>query len=136
MPAELVHNGAELTADFAGEKIGMKRLPPQGPRHGAIRADQPQIKAQLAGDGQGEGVTATGDQHDLDSGFVGCSQSLEIDRRDAKLGIEQRAVNVNGGQANRRGHGRILTFGLGDAGQFESVLGTRVSADNNCDRSS
>ena len=53
---------------FSGERAG----------YGAVRADEPEIETELLSDGQGEGVAASGDQHDFDAGIMGATQGGQI----------------------------------------------------------
>ena len=43
-----------------------------------VGTDQPEVEAELLGDGQSEGVAASGDEDDFDPGGVGSTQGRQI----------------------------------------------------------
>ena len=52
----------------------MEGLSGKGAGDGSVGADKPEIEAKLLGDGQGEGVAASGDEDDFDTGGVGAAK--------------------------------------------------------------
>ena len=73
MAAEILHGGAEVEAGLAGHEIAVEGLSRERTGDRAIRADEPEIEAELLGDGQSEGVAASGDEDDFDAGAVGAA---------------------------------------------------------------
>ena len=86
----------------------MKQLAAGGTRHRAIGADQPQVEAQRLRDRQGELVPAPGSQHDLNAGFVRPTQGIQIGVGNLDLGVQERAINIDGDEANGALHDSIL----------------------------
>ena len=56
----------------------MKSLTRERPSDGAIRADQPEIEAQLLGDRQGKLVPPPGHQYDFNALLVGAAQRRQV----------------------------------------------------------
>ena len=75
---------------FAGERAG----------DGAVGADEPEIEAELLGDGESESVAASSDEDDFDAGGVGAAQRGEIVRGNLELRIEEGAVDIGGDKAD------------------------------------
>ncbi len=98
--AEFLHRGADIVAGLAGHEVAVESFAGKRAGDGAIGADEPEIEAELLGDGQGEGVAASGDEHDLDAGGVGAAQRGEIVGRNLELRIEKGAVDIGGEKAN------------------------------------
>src|SRR5208337_4912265 len=107
--AELPHIPAQLAGRFLRQEVLMKQFASRRARHCPVRADEPQIKSQRLGDGHGEHVPAPGSKHDLDSGFMRPPQRIQVGRGDLDFGIQQRAININGDEANGALHDLILT---------------------------
>ena len=102
--AILRHVPAELNGRFPGQQVLVEELSARGTRHRTIRAHQPQVEAQRLRDGQGESVPAPGTQHDLNAGFMGPSQRLQIGFGDLDIGVQQGAIKVDGNEAYGAGH--------------------------------
>ncbi len=85
---------------FSGERAG----------YGAVGADEPEIEAELLGDGQGEGVAAAGDEDDFDSGGVGAAKGCEVVGGDFELRVEEGAVDIGGDEMDGTG---LRTSGFG-----------------------
>ncbi len=81
----------------------MKSFPGEGAGDGAVGADEPEIEAELPGDGQGKGMASTGDEDDFDAGGVSAAEGFEVIRGDLKLGIEEGAVDIGGEKADGAG---------------------------------
>ena len=109
--AETLHRSAQLAARLAGHEVAMESLSAERSRDRAIRADQPQIKTELLGDGQGECMTTARDQDDFNTGIMGLAQSRKIVGRDLEMRIEQRAVDIGGDKLDGVGL-RASAFGL------------------------
>jgi len=62
---------------FAAERAG----------DGAVGADEPEIETKLLGDGESEGVAASGDEDDFDGRRVGAAEGGEIWLGYFELGI-------------------------------------------------
>jgi len=77
----------------------MKRLSGKRARDRAIRADQPEVEAELLHNGQGKSVTTSGDYDDFDTQRVSAAKRCEIGFGDLELGIEERPVNIDGNEA-------------------------------------
>ena len=116
LAAEFLHHFNQIAASGLRQQIAVKGLSGQRACDGAIRADQPEIEAELLRDRQSEGVTASRDENDLDALGVSAPQNGEIGLGDLKLGIEQSAVDVDSNQAegigghNRFYHSRVLRY--------------------------
>ena len=76
--AESLHSGAEVEAGLAGHEVAVESLAAEGAGDGAVGADEPEIEAELLGDGESEGVAASGDEDDLDARGVGAAEGGEI----------------------------------------------------------
>ncbi len=101
----------------------MKQLAARRARHRAIGADQPQVEAQRLRDWQGELVPAPSSQHDLNAGFVRPAQGIQIGVGDLDLGVQQRAININGDEADGALHFSILAAlrcRLANDGKFQT----------------
>ena len=82
----------------------MKDFAAQRARYRAIGADQPEVEPELLCDGQGELVTTSRDQHDLNPSLVRPLQGAKVGARDLELMIDQSAINVDREQSNCRVH--------------------------------
>ena len=82
-----MHHAAEIPAGFLGKQVAMECLACKRARNGAIRADQPQIEAQLLHNWQRKGVAPPGDHDHLDPSLTRMTQRSEIDLGNLKLGI-------------------------------------------------
>lgn len=98
--AEFLHRGAEIVAGLAGHEIAMKSFAGERASDRAVGADEPEIEAELLGDGKSEGVAASGDEDDFDAGGVGAAQRGEIVRGNLELRIEEGAVDIGGEKAD------------------------------------
>ena len=78
----------------------MKCLSRKRSRHRAVGADEPEIEAELLGDGESEGVAASGDEDDFDAGGVSSTQSGEIVWGNLELRVEEGAVDIGGKKAD------------------------------------
>ena len=76
--AESLHGGAEVEAGLARHEVAVESLAGEGAGDGAVGADEPEIEAELLGDGESEGVAASGDEDDLDARGVGAAEGGEI----------------------------------------------------------
>jgi hypothetical protein len=100
-----LHRMADPAASFGGHQVAMEGFAGERARDGAVGADEPEIEAELVDDGQSEGVTTAGHDHDFDSGGVGAAQRREIAVGNFELWIEQGAVDIGRQQPDRRlGH--------------------------------
>ena len=92
--AEFLHSCAEVQAGLAGHEIAVKSFAGERASDGAVGADEPEIEAELLGDGKSESVAASGDEDDFDAGGVGAAQRGEIVRRNLELRVEEGAVDI------------------------------------------
>lgn len=98
--AEFLHGGAEVEAGLAGHEVAVESLAGERASDGAVGADEPEIEAELLGDGESEGVAASGDEDDFNAGGVGAAQRGEIVWGDLELRVEEGAVDIGGKQAD------------------------------------
>jgi len=78
----------------------VKCLSGKRPGDGAVRADEPKIEAELMRYGQGKGVAASGNKNHFNARGVSAPERVEIARRNLKLGVEQRAIDIRGDEAD------------------------------------
>ncbi len=100
---------AELDGRGLGQQVLVKRLAAGRAGDRAIGADEPQVEAERFRDRQSELVPSSGPQHDLDAGFVGPAQGIQVGRGNLDFGVQQRAINIDGDEANGALHHSILT---------------------------
>lgn len=103
MAAEFLHGGAEVAAGLARHEIAVESFAGERARDGAVGADEPEIEAELLGDGESESVAASGDEDDFDAGGVGAAQSGEIVWGNLELRVEECAVDIGGEKADGAG---------------------------------
>ena len=82
----------------------MEELAGHGLRNCTVGTDEPEIKAESLRDGHRERVTASRDQNDLDTGVMRVPQRAEIRCGNLELGVQQRAIDVDGDKANGSFH--------------------------------
>src|SRR5258708_35678413 len=90
--AKVLHRPDQFEADFARHQVTMESLSAERTSHGAIRADQPQIKPKLLCDGQGEREATASDQHDFDARSASAQQSAQVDLRNLEYRRGKRAA--------------------------------------------
>src|SRR5271165_1237384 len=108
MLAKLAHMLAQLDGRFSGQKVPVKEFAASRACHGAIGADETELEAERFRDGQGEFVPATSDQCNLHASVICPAQGIQVGRGDLDLGIQQRAININGDEADGALHPSIL----------------------------
>ncbi len=74
----------------------MKSFAAERARDRAIRADEPEIEAELLRDREGEVVAPAGHEDNFNAGRVGAAKGFEIVSRNFVLGVEERSVDVGG----------------------------------------
>ena len=84
---KILHRPAEIAASLDGHQIAVKGFSAERARDGAIGADEPEIEAELPRDGQGKGVTASGDQDNFNASRVSAAQGFEVSCRDLEFRI-------------------------------------------------
>jgi len=120
--AEILHGGAEIAAGFAGHEVAMESFSGEGAGYGAVGADEPEVEAELFGDGQSEGVAAAGDEDDFDAGGVGAAKGGEVVGGNLELRIEEGAVDIGGEETDGGGGLRGAGFGRGQWSGFSHSL--------------
>jgi hypothetical protein len=85
VPAKLPHRSAQFAASLRRKHIAVKSFPGKGASDGAVRADQPKIKAKLLRNWQGKRVPPPGYQYDFNTLLVSAAQRCQVRFRDVKL---------------------------------------------------
>src|SRR5271170_608114 len=125
--AKLLHGTAEPAAGFGWEHIAMKGFTRERAGNGSVRTDQPEIEAELLGDGQSKFVPPPGYQDDFDALLMGAAQRCKVYFRDLKLWIEQGAVDIGSQQTDRRSHHRRVYHSRAEYRRTASAIGSPMN---------
>src|SRR5271166_1690864 len=130
MAAEFPHVPAELERGAFWQQVLVKHFTARRAGHCAVGADEPQVEAQRLRDWERELVSAACPQDDLNAGLMGTTQGIQVGRGDLDFGVQERAIDIDGDEANGARHPIILSVARIGSVSGRLDLGEEPSPEN------